>query len=185
MTEEYFDIIKSDGTETNTTASRTEVHEKGLWHKTAHVWIIRKHNNRTQVLLQKRALTKDSFPGQYDISSAGHVITNETPCITAIRELEEELGLFIEPDDLTYIGQFTHNYKGTFHNKPFIDNEHTYVYVYQNDIDTQKLKLQSEEISSVKWFDVTTVRNCIENQHDNICIDTETFAILLQYIKHS
>ena len=43
---------------------------------------------------------KDSFPGCYDISSAGHISAGDEPLETALRELEEELGIKAEPEQL-------------------------------------------------------------------------------------
>ena len=45
------------------------------------------------LLLQNEAKKKDSFPGCYDISSAGHISAGDEPLETALRELEEELGI--------------------------------------------------------------------------------------------
>jgi len=42
-------------------------------HRTSHVWLLREKQGKIQVLLQKRSETKESLPGCYDISSAGHI----------------------------------------------------------------------------------------------------------------
>ena len=67
---EYFDIVDENGIPTGETVEREKAHESGIRHRTAHVWIVRKVKGRTQILLQKRCKSKDSFPGCYDISSA-------------------------------------------------------------------------------------------------------------------
>lgn len=68
------------------------VHEDGDIHGTVHIWIRRKTEKGYDLLLQKRSKEKDSFPGCYDISSAGHISAGDEPLETALRELEEELG---------------------------------------------------------------------------------------------
>lgn len=183
MNIEYLDIVTKDNKPTTQTAKRDDVHAQGLWHRTSHVWILREHNNRMQVLLQKRAQNKDSFPGQYDTSSAGHIVAGTTPRISAVRELEEELGLSVKPDDLQYIGQFKHQFRGVFHDKPFIDNEYTYVYIYSGNVDINTLTLQSEEIESVKWFNVRTVKHSIDQLNKHICITNNAFHVLLEHLK--
>ena len=70
---EIFDICDENGLPTGRTVERGEAHRAGILHRTAHVWLIREEAGRTQVLLQKRSRNKDSFPGLYDTSSAGHV----------------------------------------------------------------------------------------------------------------
>ena len=38
-------------------------------------------------------MEKESFPGMYDTSSAGHIPAGEEPLPSALRELSEELGM--------------------------------------------------------------------------------------------
>ena len=70
---EIFDVIDKDGNPTGETVTREQAHTEGIPHRTAHIWILRKKEGRVQVLLQKRAMNKDSFPGMFDTSSAGHI----------------------------------------------------------------------------------------------------------------
>ena len=43
--------------------------------------------------MQKRSLRKNSFPGCYDVSSAGHIKAGDDYLESALRELSEELGI--------------------------------------------------------------------------------------------
>ena len=90
---EYFDICDENGRPLGETVSRAEAHRRGIRHRTAHIWIIRLVQGRYEVLLQQRSLQKDSFPGLFDTSSAGHVPAGQEPLPSALRELKEELGL--------------------------------------------------------------------------------------------
>lgn len=56
------------------------------------------------LLLQKRSENKDAFPGCYDISSAGHLPAGQDYLTSALRELEEELGIKAEPEQLHFMG---------------------------------------------------------------------------------
>jgi isopentenyl-diphosphate delta-isomerase type 1 len=71
-------------------ATRGEIHRRGLMHRAVHVFLF---NLRGELFLQKRASTKDTFPGCYDSSAAGHLDAGESYDECARRELEEELGL--------------------------------------------------------------------------------------------
>lgn len=71
-------------------AARREVHARGLRHRAVHVFVV---NRRGGVFLHRRSLTKDSFPGLWTSSCAGHVAAGDDYDSTALRELEEELGL--------------------------------------------------------------------------------------------
>ena len=84
---ELFDIVDDKGIPTGETVERAEAHEKDILHRTAHVWVVRMKEGKPQVLLQKRAAGKDSFPGCYDTSSAGHIRAGDEPLDSALREL--------------------------------------------------------------------------------------------------
>ena len=86
---EFFDICDENRNPTGGTIERTEAHRLGVCHRTAHVWIIREKDGRYQVLLQKRSADKDSFPGRFDTSSAGHIRAGDEPAESAVRELAE------------------------------------------------------------------------------------------------
>ena len=64
---------------------RSLVHEDGDIHGTVHIWIRRKTEKGYDLLLQKRSKEKDSFPGCYDISSAGHISAGDEPLETALK----------------------------------------------------------------------------------------------------
>ena len=61
---EIFDIVDEKGIPTGETIERTQAHEKGVRHRTAHIWIVREQDGKAQLLLQKRSAEKDSFPGR-------------------------------------------------------------------------------------------------------------------------
>ena len=90
---EYLDIVDENGNPTGETVERAYAHRNGVRHRTAHVWIVRECDGRTQILLQKRSMKKESFPGLFDTSSAGHIPSGSDPIESALRELLEELGI--------------------------------------------------------------------------------------------
>ena len=159
---EIFDICDEYGLPTGETVSRKEAHEQGIRHRTAHVWIIREKEGRCQVLLQKRSLQKDSFPGLLDTSSAGHIPAGDEPPVSAVRELKEELGIGALPEELEYAGQFPIRYERMFHGRPFRDNEIASVYILRRNISAEDITVQEEEIDSVGWYDLEdTYRKCL------------------------
>ena len=122
---------------TRTGITREECHATKTWHRSAHVWVFDKERNK--VVLQKRSEKKDTFPGMWDISSAGHIEFDpetqgtrekeggrfedderkeeeDDECVdeadkhsrhpnssrnTACREVAEELGIRVDPKQLT------------------------------------------------------------------------------------
>lgn len=89
---------------------------------------------RVQLLLQKRSLEKDSYPGCYDISSAGHIPAGVDFIPSALRELKEELGLEAKPQELILCGVRRFEYRDTFHGHPFHDNQVSRVYALWRDV---------------------------------------------------
>ncbi len=71
-------------------AARSEVHGNNLRHRAVHIFIF---NRAREVLLQKRSRWKDRHPNVWDSSAAGHVGVGEEYDATALRELDEELGI--------------------------------------------------------------------------------------------
>jgi 16S rRNA (adenine1518-N6/adenine1519-N6)-dimethyltransferase len=74
-------------------APRGEVHGNNLRHRAVHILIF---NSSGELFLQKRSRWKDRHPLLWDSSAAGHVEAGEEYDATAVRELEEELGVTAE-----------------------------------------------------------------------------------------
>ena len=91
MTHEIFDVV-NDRDEVIDRQPRPEVHRLGLKHRAVHVLVF---NQRGEVFLQKRSMTKDTFPGAWDSSASGHLDSGEDYDACAIRELREEIGLAV------------------------------------------------------------------------------------------
>lgn len=174
-----FDIVDENGIPTGEIVERSVAHSKGYRHRTAHIWIARKINNSWQLLLQKRSQNKDSFPGRYDTSSAGHITAGHEPLESAKRELEEELGIKALDGDLEYADKFVIDYSKEFYGKTFIDKEIAFVYVYTKDVDISSLKLQEEEVECVEWFDVSYLNEVLRPPRDKkFCVPIEGFDIV-------
>jgi isopentenyldiphosphate isomerase len=101
---ELLDVVDQNGNPTGEVVARTLAHTEGIRHRTAHVWLARRKKGQVEVLLQKRSAQKDSHPGCYDISSAGHIPAGIDFIPSAIRELQEELGVGIEASQLICCG---------------------------------------------------------------------------------
>ena len=181
---ELFDVCDLSGNPTGIIVSRDEAHRLGILHRTAHIWIIREEAGKTKILLQKRSLEKDSFPGRYDTSSAGHIDAGDKPLPSARRELFEELGIDAQPEDLSFAGTFRIKYEETFHGAPFRDNEVAFVFVYEKPVDSKSLRLQREEVERADWFDLDETIREIEIEHNKkFCVPLDGLYTLKQYLK--
>ena len=173
---EMLDIRNEDGSLTGEKKERTLVHRDGDLHGTAHVWLVRYRSDKrvAEVLLQKRSACKDSFPGCYDISSAGHIPAGEDFLPSAVRELREELGVTAKPEELHEL--FTHrgHAEETFYGKPFINNEYSKVYLMEY-TGNGSFQLQAEEVESVRWMDYRACLDGIRNATLKNCIFEDEF----------
>ena len=86
---EIFDVVNR-ADEVIGAATRASVHAKGLRHRSVHILVF---NAAGELYMQRRSLDKDSAPGLWDTSAAGHVETSESYDAAARREVHEELGL--------------------------------------------------------------------------------------------
>lgn len=178
---EMFDIVDEKGEPTGVVKERTKVHEDGDLHRTSHVWIVRDNNEGgIDVLLQKRSENKDSNPGCYDISSAGHIKAGSGYLDSALRELKEELGIDASSEELELRLIRRISYSDIFHGKLFEDNQVTRVYRMKgNDIDIRKLELQKEEVEEVIWMDYEECIKAVKNNTIKHCIYLEELKSLI------
>ena len=177
---EYLDIVDENGKPTGKTVSREEAHRMGIMHRTAHVWIVRPAGNGYEILLQKRSEEKESYPGMYDTSSAGHITAGNEPLESALRELKEELGIDASPEELSFAGTFRIRYEKEFHGRIFRDNEFTSVFVYHGAADI--MTLQESEVSEVRWFDLDAVWEEIHHSRDRFCVPEAGLQVLRAYL---
>jgi 8-oxo-dGTP pyrophosphatase MutT (NUDIX family) len=71
-------------------APRREMRAMRLPHRSTYVLVF---NSYSELYVQKRTLTKDVFPGYFDVAAGGVVLAGETYEQGAARELEEEMGI--------------------------------------------------------------------------------------------
>jgi 8-oxo-dGTP diphosphatase len=199
---ELFDILNSDGTLAGYTRERSIAHEMGSLHGTVHIWIARdtkkenkgdKEDNEVkeaagtgwQLLLQKRAADKDSYPGCMDISSAGHIKAGDGVEETLLREFREEMGISASAEDFTYVGDHLSYHESVFYGKPFRDHELSHIFVYRlsDRIDAEKLRLQKEEIESVSWIDFDELEQRMKDGTIQTCIDPDELSILKEFLE--
>lgn len=114
---------------------------QGLIHRAAYILVF---NSSGKIFVQKRTLSKDVYPGYYDVAAGGVVLHGETYEESARRELQEELG--IEGVPLTHLFDFFHA----------DDNNRIWGRVYKCIYDGAMV-LQEEEVESGDFRDVEAV----------------------------
>ncbi len=133
---ELFDIVDENDNVIGQ-APRSRCHgDPSLVHRVAHVMFF---NSRGELLLQKRALTKDVQPGRWDTSVGGHLDPGESYLAAAYREMEEELGIAGVPLTFMYPSQMRNDFES--------ENVRTYLARCDGEI-----RFNPEEIDEVRFW---------------------------------
>lgn len=138
---EILDIVDSHGNIIGS-APREEIHLKRLPHKVVHLLVF---NKSGELLLQKRAQSKEIEPGKWDTSVGGHVQSGEEVKGALLREMREELGM-----------------NGC-------DVEFLYTYIHSGEIETEmvysfrctygeKLSFNEKEIEEIRFWGIDKIR---------------------------
>lgn len=167
---EMLDVVDEYGNPTGQVVERNQAHLEGIMHRTSHVWFLRKRNDIVQILLQKRSMNKDSHPGCYDISSAGHIPAGFDYKESAVREIKEELGIIVDTEELICCGDRTVVWDDYFYGKPFHDRQFSKVFFIWKDLDEEDFILQKEEVDSVHWIDFEECITAVKENKINHCI---------------
>lgn len=137
------DILDSHGNPTGKTALKSEAHRNALFHPTVHVWL---YTVDGELLIQQRSENKETHPLLWDVSVAGHIGAGEEIEHSAIREIEEEIGLKVFPEDLQKIGIFKSVQK---HSEELIDCEFHHVFLCELKVALRNLKKQHNEVAAL------------------------------------
>ena len=175
---EYVDVYTEAGDLSGERLLKSEVHQKGIWHKTVHVWITDGLGN---LLIQLRAPTKENCPNMWDISAAGHISAGETAVQAAQRETQEELGLELAEIQLQYL--FTVKSSVVLNRGTYFDNEYNEVYIVLPPFNLEEIKLAANEVVEVKWISLLELEDMINKKDPNLVSHPEENARLLEYLK--
>ena len=146
--EEQIDVLNADGTPTGYACGRTKVHAEGLWHRTVHIWAF---DRKGRILFQLRSRVKESNPGLYDTSCAGHISAGDSSLNAAVRELREELGITKSSRDLKYLFEAAH--ESVLNGGAYLDNEYYDVYkITLSDSEIDSLVPQPGEVDGFVWM---------------------------------
>ena len=126
------------------------------------IWLV----EGTQVLVQKRSFLKDTNPGKLDVSCAGHVSAGACILESAVRELNEELGLNV--DNLgqpLFIAPCVS--KGTGPGgAPYVDRELVSVFKKELALTSIDFTIATSEVETLMLMEADTVIASLRNKDD-------------------
>ena len=164
--QELFDIYTRDGRPTGRTAPRGAALDKDDFRLGVHVFL---YDAQGRFLVQKRAETKRSRPGQWDITM-GHATAGESAIECVLREVREELGLELVLENLVKAYRWLEKGPQMF----------TDVFFARIEPGSGEISLQKEEVSEIKWLSKAEMLQFIEKLPDR---PVEYKYIVSQYME--
>lgn len=150
---ELLDVLDEHGTPTGRSVLRSEVHQKGLWHGTVHIYVYQLVDELVQILVHLRSVHKDLYPNTWDPVLGGHISAGHVPIQTVIEELRGEIGLSVLSDDLM-VGPTVKADKGW-------DKEFNHLFLYSPPLDATLCFVDSE-VQEARWMALDDVLSAIQ-----------------------
>lgn len=147
--DEYFYVVDENDNVIGK-ATRSECHKMRLIHRSVYVIVL---NDRNEIFLQRRSMSKDLYPGCYACSATGHVDYGESYEDAARRELKEELGIEAVLKEICKFKCFSET-----------EREISVLYVCKHN---GPFKLNSEEISYGEFASIEKVKEALEKGEKN------------------
>lgn len=163
-TPEWLDIYDENGVRLGR-KEREAVHRDGDWHRTFDCWMVRA-GPRPAVLFQKRAASKRDNPLRFDTTVAGHLLAGE-PMAAGIREIQEELGLWIPFSALVPMGTRI----AVARSATRIDREFQTVFITTWAGDRADLNLAPDEVAGVAWIDIDAGLNLFSGRQAHLGVE--------------
>lgn len=139
---DLLDVVDENNQPTGRVEEKSEVHQKGLWHRESLCFICNHHD---EILTYKRVMTTKVNPGVVVPFFGGHVVSGESYEEGVIRELKEEVG--ISPINLQFLRTNKQEDISKVTNRSF-----TSYYVCQCDKKIEEFGFSPFEIDQPKWM---------------------------------
>lgn len=162
MKEECLDIVdENDNVMGKDT--RENIWKRGLEHnvRVVNIFIF---NSKGKLLLPKRSMNRNIFPGCYDFSCGEHVLAGEDYYDASIRGLKEELG--ITGAKLVELGKLTPK-----------DGVNCFMKVYKLTYDGEINNYDKNGIGDLFWYDLATIKQMVKKDKNKF---KEDFPVVLE-----
>lgn len=146
---EKWDLYNAKREKTGLTMQRGENIPKGLYHLVVSAWIV---NQQGQYLLSQRHPDKQ-YPLYWECTG-GAVLSSENSLQGAVREVKEELGITLAPEQGKLIYQFRREDMQDFYD----------VWLFHADIDIQEMVLQKTEVVDAQWVNQDKLLNMFQKK---------------------
>lgn len=160
---EFLDIYDKNGKHLGV-EDRNVVHQKGLWHKTIHCWIVKDND---KIVFQKRSAKLNDNPAKLYTTASGHLKAGESLDDAFKRETKEELGVNIDNPikllEVVYKADFITKTGAEFHDRVFCS-----MFFAKCDTPLSGYHLQEEELDGVVEMKIRDVTDLFSGKVKNI-----------------
>ena len=147
---EYWDIYDRDRICTGRTVRRGDPLQEGEYHIVVQVWIT---DGNGRFMITQRAAGKP-YPLRWE-PTAGSVLAGETSMQAAVREVKEEIGIDLSPEEGKCIASFRYD---DWACPGFLD-----VYVFAKPFPESDVRMQEEEVIAAHWMDREEIMELISS----------------------
>ncbi|MDE6030804.1 MAG: NUDIX domain-containing protein [Oscillospiraceae bacterium] len=145
---ELWDLYNEDREKIGQTMERGKPIPEGCYHLVVHVCIF---DSSGRMLIQQRQPFKEGWSNMWDLTTGGSAVAGDSSRTAAEREVLEELGYPLSLENER--PALTIHFDGGFDD----------IYCIKRDIDISSLKLQYEEVQTVKWADKEEILSMIDS----------------------
>lgn len=146
---ETWDLYTKHREKTGREHRRGEPIPRGYYHLVVHVWI---RNHKGEYLISQRAASRPTFPLMWECVG-GSVLKGETSAEGAVREVQEEVGITLNPSEGKRIfSKIREDFQD------IVD-----VWLFEYDGESQLEKATTDEVEDCKWMSVDEIRELCDN----------------------
>ena len=139
-------------------------------------------NDAQQLLIQKRSPTKDLYPNVWDISVAGHVDAGQTSLETAVREIQEEIGVTVQPEQLHFLGSMHQEISQKQGGSDILHREIQDVFLITLNLDPSSLTLQPEEVTEIKYISPSALKEAVSTPSETYAAHPKEYETLFAHL---
>lgn len=173
--EEMLDVLDENGNKTGIVKPKSQVKKDGDFFRGIKVYVI---NSKKEVITHQRSSNKVIYPNLWSAFVVGHVMAGESSVNACVRELGEELGIFINKEELKYLYTFKDCNSSGIENH--INNIFNDIYLLVKDIELESLKLQVDEVADVRYLNCYEVGKMLDNSKEFVNNSEEFERVLIE-----
>lgn len=150
---ELWDLYTEDREKSGETLVRGQEIPEGCYHLVADAWIV---NSKGEYLISRRSASRPTFPLMWECVG-GSVLAGEDSLTGAVREVKEEVGLELAPEQGILV--FTER-RAMVNGMKFHDFKDTYLFRYDGEVPLDKAT--TDEVCQVRWMTAEQVEELLD-----------------------